>query len=185
MSPPDPKRTSRDHTFCKSGVAHGFKVTPLGSRLVQFIIASMGGDRSFWLLFGAIWLFVGVAFLAATAGVNLFADPAALNKDAPLWVFALAGLACSGFGGFVLRRTLVASARERRLTQSGVQLAATVTDIRRSLIEINRQPHWIICYRYEHAGSVMTGESSAMGGDAVADFKPGDRSHDQNRSAAA
>jgi len=40
----------------------------------------MGGDRFFWLLFGGIWLFVGAAFLAATAGINLFANPAALNR---------------------------------------------------------------------------------------------------------
>lgn len=138
-------------------------------------MTGMGGDRSFWLLFGAIWLFVGIAFLAATAGINLFADPAALNTDTPLWVFALAGFACSGFGGFILRRTLVASARERRLTQFGVQLSATVTDVRRGLIEINRQTRWVVCYRYEYAGSAYTGESGAMRGGEVTDFKPGDR----------
>jgi hypothetical protein len=135
----------------------------------------MGGDRWFWLLFGGIWLFVGAAFLAATAGINLFADPAALNEDAPLWVFALAGLATSGFGGFILRRALVAAARERRLMQSGIQLAATVTDIRRSMVDINRQTRWYVCYRYDHAGRTLTGESHSMHGEAVADFKPGDR----------
>jgi Co/Zn/Cd efflux system component len=135
----------------------------------------MGSDRSFWLLFGGIWLFVGVAFLAATAGINLFADPAALNTDTPLWLFALAGLACCGFGAFILRRSVVAMRRERRLRQAGIPVTAIVTDVRRSLIEINRQTRWIVCFRYDFAGSALTGESGAMHGVEVADFKPGDR----------
>jgi hypothetical protein len=126
-------------------------------------------------LFGGIWLVVGVAFLAATAGVNLFADPAALNQDAPLWVFALAGLASCGFGGFILRRTLIGSAREKRLLQAGIELPATVTDVRRSLVEINRQTRWYLCYRYEYGDRTLTGESDNMPGDMVSDFKPGDR----------
>jgi hypothetical protein len=138
-------------------------------------MAGMGGDRWFWLLFGGIWLFVGVAFLATTAGVNLFVDPAVRNADTPLWVFALAGLAASGFGGFILRRTLIAAARERRLMQSGIPLTAIVTDVRRSRVEINRQSRWYVCYRYDHAGRTLTGESASMHGEAVADFKPGDR----------
>ena len=138
-------------------------------------MAGMGKDRFFWLLFGGIWLFVGAAFLAATAGINLFADPAALNADTPLWVFVLAGLAASSFGGFILRRTLIAAARERKLMQSGIQLSAIVTDVRRSLVEINRQTRWYVCYRYDHAGRALTGESDSMHGEAVADFKPGDR----------
>jgi hypothetical protein len=136
---------------------------------------TMGGDRFFWLLFGSIWLVVGVAFLAATAGINLFADPAALNQDVPLWVFALAGLAVSAFGGFILRRTLVALARERRLMETGIQMPATVTDVRRSLVEINRQTRWYVCYRYDYGGRTLTGESDNMPGEMVADFKPGDR----------
>lgn len=136
----------------------------------------MGGNQSFWLFFGGLWLFVGVAFLAATAGINLFADPAALNEDAPpLWVFGLVGLAASGFGGFILRRTLVASARERRLKQRGVEVAATVTDVRRSLVEINRQTRWYVCYRYQYGGRALSGESGNMPGEMVMDYKPGDR----------
>ena len=137
----------------------------------------MGGDRFFWLLFGGIWLVVGVAFLAATAGVNLFADPAALNADTPLWVFTVAGVAACAFGGFILRRTLIASARERRLMQSGIQLMATVIDVRRSLVEINRQTRWYVCHRYQYAGRSFTGESGAMAGELLGDVKyePTDR----------
>jgi Protein of unknown function (DUF3592) len=139
------------------------------------MLPAMSGDRFFWLLFGGIWLLVGVAFLAATAGINLFADPAALNPDTPLWVFALAGLAACAFGGVILRRTLIAAARERRLMQSGIEVPATVTDVRRSRIEINRQTRWYVCYRYDYSGRALAGESHSMPGEAVADFKPGDR----------
>lgn len=135
----------------------------------------MGGDRSFWFLFGGIWAFVGVAFLAATMGVNLFADPDALDPDTPLWVFFAAGLAASGFGGFILRRAYLAGARERRLMRSGMQLTATVTDVRRSRIEINRRSRWFVCYRYEYADRTLTGESDPIAGEAVWEFKPGDR----------
>jgi hypothetical protein len=134
----------------------------------------MGGDRRFWLLFGGLWLFFGVAFLAASAGVNLFADEKALD-GAPIWVFVLAGLASGAFGAFILRRTLVASARERRLNQTGIQVSATVTDVRRSMVEINRQTRWYVCYRYDYGGRTLSGESDNMAGEEVADFKPGDR----------
>jgi uncharacterized SAM-binding protein YcdF (DUF218 family) len=134
----------------------------------------MTGDSRFWILFGGIWLVVGVAFLAATAGVNLFADPNQLD-GAPPWIFALAGVAAILFGGFILRRTLIASARERRLMQSGIPISATVTDVRRSLVEINRQTRWYVCYRYDYDGRTLTGESGNMPGDMVMDFKPGGR----------
>jgi hypothetical protein len=133
-------------------------------------------DRGFWLLFGGIFVFVGVAFFAAVAGINLFADPAALNADAPpLWVFALAGLACCALGGFVLRRTFVVSARARRLMAAGVPVPATVVDIRRSRVEINHRSRWYVCYRYDYGGRTLTGESDNMPGEMVADYKPGER----------
>ena len=134
----------------------------------------MGGDRRFWLLFGGIWLVVGVAFLAATFGINLFADPNQLD-GAPAWVFALAGLAACGFGGFILRRALAGAAREKRLMASGIELPAIVTDVRRSRIEINQRTRWYLCYRYEYGGRSLNGESDNMPGEMIADFKLGDR----------
>ena len=52
--------------------------------------------------------------------------------------------------------------------------AATITDVRRSRIEINKQSRWYVCYRYEHGGRKLTGESHSMRGEWVTDFKPGD-----------
>jgi len=133
----------------------------------------MGGDRSFWLFFGGIFLAVGVAFLFGAAGVNLFADPKQLD-GAPSWVFALAGLAASGFGGFILRRTLLDRAREKRLMNEGMAVRATVTDVHRSRIEINRRSRWYVAYRYEYGGRKLTGESHSLPAEWVLDFKPGD-----------
>ena len=133
----------------------------------------MGGDRVFWLFFGGIFLAVGLAFLFAAAGVNLFADPQQLD-GAPSWVFALAGLAASGFGGFILRKTLLDRAREKRLMERGLPVAATVTDVHRSRIEINRRSRWYVAYRYDYGGRKLTGESHSSPAEWVLDFKPGD-----------
>lgn len=59
--------------------------------------------------------------------------------------------------------------------QSGIALTAIVTDVRRSRIDINRQTRWYVCYRYAQAGRALSGESYSMHGEAVAEFKPGDR----------
>ncbi len=136
----------------------------------------MGGDRFFWLFFGGIWLFVGVAFLAATAGVNLFADPNTLNQDTPLWVFGAVGVVSSVAGGTIIYFARKAAARDRRLMQSGVQLTATVIDIQRSMIEINRQTRWHVVYHYEYPkGRPLEGKSRALPGEEVWGFKPGDK----------
>jgi len=136
----------------------------------------MGGDSRFWYLFGGIWLVVGAAFLAATASINLFADPAALNQDAPLWVFVAVGLAASVAGGAVIYFARKAAMHDRHLIQSGVQLTATVIDIRQSMIEINRQTRWNVVYRYEYTkGRPLEGKGHALPGEAVWAFKPGDK----------
>jgi hypothetical protein len=44
---------------------------------------AMGGDSRLWYLFGGIWLVVGVCFVAASLGVNLFADPEQLDDGPP------------------------------------------------------------------------------------------------------
>jgi hypothetical protein len=132
----------------------------------------MGGDGGFWVLFGGIFLAVGVCFVAASLGVNLFADPETLNGASP-WIFFAAGLATSGFGGFIVQRTLGAAARDRRLMETGIGLSATVISVRRSRVEINRQTRWLEHYRYEYSGQSLEGESRALPSDAVERFHPG------------
>jgi hypothetical protein len=135
----------------------------------------MGADYRFWYLFGGIWLVVGLCFVAASLGVNLFADPEQLNDGTPLWIFAAVGVVASGAGGAIIHVARKAAARDRRLMQIGVSLTATVTDIRRSRVEINRQTRWYLVYRYQdESGRALQGESRALPSEAVWGFKPGD-----------
>jgi Protein of unknown function (DUF3592) len=136
----------------------------------------MGGDQRFWIFFGSIWLLVGLGFFAGSIGYNVFADADTLAKrDVPLWIFTLAGFVLTAAGGFIIYRAMTIAARDRRLLQSGVQTAATVIDIERSRIEINRQSRWHVRYRYEHGGRTFDGRSRALHGEDVWSYKPGDK----------
>ncbi|MGH6769410.1 MAG: DUF3592 domain-containing protein [Xanthobacteraceae bacterium] len=135
----------------------------------------MGGNRFFWQLFGSIWLVVGVAFLAASFGVNLFANPNQLDGGSPL-LFAAAGVVVAAAGGTIIYFAQAAAARDRRLMQSGIQITATVIDIERSWIAINRQTRWHVVYRYEYTkGRPLDGKSHALPGEAVQGYRPGDQ----------
>jgi hypothetical protein len=134
----------------------------------------MGGDNWFWNLFGGIWLVVGIAFIAASFGVNLFANPNQLEGGSPL-LFAAAGIVATGAGGSIIYFTRRAAARRQRLMQVGVAVTAFVFDVRRSRIEINRQSRWCVIYRYEYPkGRPLEGESQALAADEVWGLKPGD-----------
>ncbi len=136
----------------------------------------MGRDHGFWIFFSAIWLLVGLAFFAGSLGYNWFADPDQLAKrELPLWVFTLAGFVLTSAGGFILYWAMTTAARDRRLMQSGIPATATVIDVERSRIEINRQSRWHVRYRYEHGGRTFDGKSCTMRGEEVWEFKPGDK----------
>jgi len=136
--------------------------------------ATMGGDSKFWVLFGGIWLIVGLGFAVVSLGALLFVDPSEMNEPGLLWVFLPVGLVLTAVGGYIVRRALVTAARDKRLMRSGMQIIATVTDIRRSPININRQARWHVLYRYEYtAGRSLEGKSGPLAGDAVEGFRPG------------
>jgi hypothetical protein len=129
---------------------------------------------AFWYLFGGIWLFVGIAFIAAVFGVNLFANPDQLQGGSP-WLFAAAGVVATAAGGAILYFARKAVVRDRRLMQVGVPLTATVIDIRRSMIDVNRQARWHVVYRYEYEqGRPLEGKSRALAAEDVLGFRPGD-----------
>lgn len=135
----------------------------------------MGGDSKFWVFFGSIWLLVGLGFFVTSVIGVFFAEPSAADDPNLLWVFLAVGLVVTLVGGFIVRRALAAAARDRRLMRSGIQLTATVTDIRRSPVDINRQARWHVHYRYEYsAGRGFEGRSRALSSAAVERFKPGD-----------
>lgn len=138
--------------------------------------AAMGGDSRFWVFFGGIWLLVGAGFAVVSLGALLFADPATMDDPSLLWVFLPVGVVLAAVGAYVVRRALAAAARDRRLMRSGIQLTATVTDIRRSPIDINRQARWHVHYRYEFtAGRPLEGRSRALSSAAAEGFRPGDQ----------
>lgn len=135
----------------------------------------MGGNTGFWYFFGGIWLVVGLLFLAASLGVNLFADPAMGAEDAPPWLFALAGIVMSAAGAAIIHFARTAAARDRRLMESGILINATVTDVQRSRIDINRQTRWHVAYRYEYTrGRTFEGRSRALPASEVQGYRPGD-----------
>ncbi|MGQ0484518.1 MAG: DUF3592 domain-containing protein [Hyphomicrobiales bacterium] len=132
------------------------------------------GTEKFWYFFGGIFLLVGLGFLGLSLGVNVFADPDLPNK-APVWLFVLAGLVMTGAGGSIVYFARAAGRRDLRLMQAGVALKATVTDVRRSNISINRQTRWHVRYSYEYPpGQKRQGESRSMPGEAVMGYRPGD-----------
>jgi hypothetical protein len=111
----------------------------------------------------------------AVGGLGALLTGARTEFDEPvlLWIFLPVGLILTAVGGYILRRALTTAARDNRLIQSGIQL--TVTDIRRSPIEINRQARWHVHYRYEYnTGRSFEGRSRALSGGVVEGFKPGD-----------
>jgi hypothetical protein len=136
----------------------------------------MNGDTRFWLLFGGLWLSIGVIFSVTSLAVHLFVDPAALNEPDLLPMFLGVGLVAAAAGSLIVCRARAAAARDRRLMGSGLQLAATVTEIRQSAIKINREPRWHVVYRYEYTkGRPLDGKSRALPGEMVWALKPGDK----------
>lgn len=137
---------------------------------------AMGGDFRFWFMFGGLWILVGVAFLAVSLGVMLFAPPSTNTGSPPLWLFAAVGAAAAAAGSAIIYLARTASARDRRLRETGIERTATVTSIRQSLIKINRQPRYHVAYRYESGkGQEFTGESRAMSAGLAESYRPGDQ----------
>jgi hypothetical protein len=135
---------------------------------------SMARDKWFWTLFGGILFIVGVFFFAAVFGVNLFANPNQLEGGSPL-LFAAAGVVATAVGGSIVYFAWRAAARDERLMKIGVPVTATVLDVQRSRIEINRQSRWVVLYRYEYPkGQVREGKSGGLLAEEMLEFRPGD-----------
>jgi hypothetical protein len=131
-------------------------------------------DRGFWTFFGAIFLIVGLGWLLGSlAAIFLFGGA---GKDpALLWAFAGVGTILSAVGGAIVARARWQGRRERRLLASGLRLDATVVEIRQSAIVVNRQPRWIVRYRYRYsAGQDYEGESDALPAEVARQWQPGD-----------
>lgn len=133
----------------------------------------MAGDSFFWTFFGSVWLVVGLGAALVSASSLLTGVPEPSSPDLR-WVFLAAGIAMTGVGGTIVVRARRGAARARRLMADGIEIAATVTEIRPSLITVNRQRLCRVRYRYEHGvGGPFTGESDAVQPDTVAGLAPG------------
>lgn len=134
----------------------------------------MGGDRFFWYFFGGIWFLVGASFVLGSLGLPHLLGAGAINEDGPpLWIFTLVGFVMLGAGGFIIYRARQRAAHIHRLMDGGLAHSAVVTDIRRALVEINRQTRWQVCYRYEYGGRTLEGKSLSLTGPQAEPFKPG------------
>jgi Protein of unknown function (DUF3592) len=62
------------------------------------------------------------------------------------------------------------------LTEMGVEVQATVIEVRRIVSRISRQPRCRVLYQYEYTvGWALAGTSRPLSEDAARKFKPGDR----------
>lgn len=134
----------------------------------------MGGDHRFWTLFGGLWLTMGALFVMAALIALAFVDESAATG--PVWLFFAIGAAGLVAGAFIVRWARAGAARAQRMMQSGVDVTATVTGLRRGLFRINRQWRWHVLYAYDDASAGrLEGESAALPGEAVEDINPGDK----------
>jgi Protein of unknown function (DUF3592) len=135
----------------------------------------MGGDKWFWYLFGGIFFLIGASFVLGSIGLPSLLDPSTFNADGPpLWIFTLAGLPFAGIGGAIIYFARKRAAHDRHILEAGFAQTAVVTDIRRSFLEINRQPRYYVHYRYDYGGRSLDGRSRMLTGSQAAAFKPGE-----------
>jgi hypothetical protein len=133
-----------------------------------------GSDRGFWIFFGGIWLAVGLAWLVGSLVAMAFFGGAG-EDPALLWAFAGVGFVLSAAGGGIVVRAVRRGARAKRLMSAGIRLDATVVDVRLARIRINRQPRWVVRYRYVYsAGQDYEGESPALPAELARQWRPGD-----------
>jgi len=131
-------------------------------------------DSVFWTFFGSVWLIVGLG-AAALSGFGLATGFLAPPGGPDLrWVFLAGGIATTGAGLWIVVGARRAAARVRRLMADGIEIAATVTELRPSAIAVNRRRLWRVHYRYDHgAGGPFAGASDAMRQEMLAGLAPG------------
>ena len=92
-----------------------------------------------------------------------------------LVVEVLFGSLFGAIGGLMFRKGYRRLRVERRLLQVGVMTEATVASVTTGDLTINRQPLWVVHYRYpDPAGRTHEGRSGYMSLDEAQAWKPGD-----------
>lgn len=121
--------------------------------------------RSFWGLFGAIWLVAGAMFIVIGL-VQAVRDGEVL--------FPIIGVVVATVGGVLFRRGLVDVRRELRLQRVGIPAEATVTAVTETNFRYNRERQWVVHYRYmDSDGRTQEGKSGYLSPDEAADWEEG------------
>jgi hypothetical protein len=130
--------------------------------------------RSFWGLFGAIWLLAGV--LMAVIGIaNAIRGPVRGESAGVGVAMGLVGVAVAVVGGILVSRGLKSAALEQRLLREGLSAQATVVEVRMTNIRFNRRYQWVVDYQYEDRhGKRHQGHSGYLDQDEALAWKAGD-----------
>jgi hypothetical protein len=123
--------------------------------------------RDFWGFFGAIWLLGGVMMLVI--GIPI----AWRSRD---FTMAAGGLILTAIGGRLVTTALRRLRTEERLLREGLSAEAEVIAVEETTVRFNRQPQWVIRYRYtDRMGEAHEGRSGYLDPEEAAAWSPGDR----------
>ena len=136
--------------------------------------------RYLWPWFGAALLLFGGLATLVIAGRTAFGEERLLRSGEPIstWL-GIAGLLLLGavigtLGGFLFWSSLRRFRLEEHLVREGVSAAATVTSVVQSGWR-NRQPLWVIGYRYtDDLGDNHDGRQESLSPEEARRWKVGD-----------
>lgn len=120
--------------------------------------------KEFWLLFGGIWLIVGLTFVAVSF------------RESGNWTFGLMGAPFALVGGGLVAWSIRKMHRTLRLWREGVRCEASITEVVPANVRINRVQQWMVRFTYRDPyGESRQGESDYMSPEEAAEWHPGDR----------
>lgn len=133
------------------------------------------GIRHFMILFGSIWLAVGLTFLLVGAK-----DPDKIAARVIGGFVALAGGAIAGWG---IRKVML----RNRLLRDGVRCEGTVVGVEETNVKFNNVTQWVVRFSFtDYAGQMHQAKTEYMSPDEASEWKPGDTGevrYDQSRPA--
>jgi hypothetical protein len=131
--------------------------------------SSAGRFRRFDVIFGGVFLGIGLFALLASAGLHAFLhdDP---SIEAPIWAILAAplgvGTVFSILGGTFVLMGLRKIRRETHLLQAGTTTEATVVAIERTGTRVNNQRLWHVRYVYD---DIISGTHEGVSGHLAPD----------------
>jgi hypothetical protein len=130
--------------------------------------------RSFWGLFGAIWLVAG-SLLLIIGAVNAVRGPARGESVGTGLIMFVVGAAFAVAGAILFSKGLRSAQIEQRLLREGLSAQAAVVEVRMTNVRFNRRFQWVIDYEYEdRRGERHRGHSGYLDQDEALEWKAGD-----------